>query len=92
MTQWIAPDCPPELEEHIRREAAARGEDVMPRKTFPWNRKAADEKAVADRRWRSGSKAKAPQKPCDIGLFSDASAQIDLIDYLNQHPAKDANR
>ena len=24
------------------------------------------------------------QKPCDIGLFGDGPAQIDLVDYLNQ--------
>lgn len=44
MTIWIAPDCPAEIEQRIRAEAAERGEDVMPRRPFPWNRRATDEK------------------------------------------------
>lgn len=29
---WIAPHCPPEVENTIRREAAARGQEVLPHK------------------------------------------------------------
>jgi hypothetical protein len=39
MTIYIAPDCPADIDALIRREAAAKGETVMPSRPFPWNRK-----------------------------------------------------
>jgi hypothetical protein len=76
---WIAPDCPPDVDAMIRREAAAKGQQVMPAQPFPWNRKATDQKTVAERKWRAGSKAAKPQKPCDVGLFSDDADQLKLV-------------
>lgn len=41
MTMWIAPGCPAWVEQHIRRQAAERGEQVMPsRQAVPKNRQA----------------------------------------------------
>jgi hypothetical protein len=31
-------------------------------------------------------KPSKPQLPCDVGLFSDAAAQLDLIDHLKGEP------
>lgn len=36
--------------------------------------------ALAARRIREPLKPTAVQKPCDVGLFSDESAQLDLVD------------
>lgn len=79
-TIHIAPDCPAEIDRKIRADAAARGIQVMPAQPFPWNRKATDEKTVAERRWNAPTRAPKPQAPCDIGLFSDNAAQADLVD------------
>lgn len=76
---WIAPDSPAEVDAMIRRDAAAKGQQVMPARPFPWNRKATDEKTVAERKWRSGLKPRKPQRACDVGLFSDDADQIKLI-------------
>jgi hypothetical protein len=38
MTVYIAPDCPAAVDAMIRRQAAERGEQVMPARPFPWNR------------------------------------------------------
>ena len=84
MTIYIAPDCPPEIEAMIRAEARDRCEDVMPRRPFPWNRRELDEKTVAERKWRSGTKAKKPQLPCDHGLFSDEADQLDLVSLFRE--------
>lgn len=46
---------------------------------IPLPPKAADEKRVAERKWQEPAKAPAPQRPCDIGLFSDDSKQGDLF-------------
>ncbi len=43
---------------------------------------AADQKTLAERKWREGFKPSYPQKPCDHGLFSDDAAQLDLIEIL----------
>lgn len=43
------------------------------------NRLAADEKTVAERQWDAPNLAPKPQKPCDIGLFSDDSKQTELF-------------
>lgn len=82
-TVLIAPDCPPEVDAMIRREAAERGDKVWPSRPFPWNRKAIDEKVVAERKWRTGTKPKKPQEPCDLGMFSDSSSQLDLVTLAN---------
>lgn len=37
-----------------------------------------DEKTVADRKWSAPLKPKAPQAPCDHGLFSDDKDQPEL--------------
>lgn len=46
----------------------------------PLNRLATDQKTVAERKWREGAKPSRPQKPCDIGLFSDDADQLDLVE------------
>jgi hypothetical protein len=40
-----------------------------------------DQRTVAERKWQSGSwiKVKVPQKPCDVGLFSDDHKQEELF-------------
>lgn len=52
-----------------------------------WNygttERAADQRTVAERRWRDGLKSKAPQQPCDVGLFSDSPRQLDLVELAN---------
>lgn len=45
---------------------------------------AADQKTVAERKWRAGSQARKPQQPCDIGLFGDDAAQLDLVEMFQQ--------
>lgn len=40
--------------------------------------KAADEREVATRMWRMGLRPTKPQKPLDVGLFSDDADQKDL--------------
>jgi len=45
---------------------------------------ARDAKEWAQRQWQRGKLAPAPQKPCDHGLFSDESAQLDCDDDLNR--------
>lgn len=44
------------------------------------NRKADDEKTVAERKWMAPSQAPKPQKACDHGLFGDDKNQTDLLD------------
>ncbi len=88
MTIYIAPDCPADLDAQIRADAAQRREDVMPRRPFPWNRLRTDQKVVAERKWQAGLKPAKPQKACDIGLFSDDAAQLDLCEMFQQ-PVED---
>jgi hypothetical protein len=45
---------------------------------IPLNPIAADQKTVAERQWQEGRKPAKPQKPRDIGLFSDDALQADL--------------
>lgn len=52
------------------------------------NRIQADQKAIAEWRWMHGLKPAKPQKPCDVGLFSDDAAQLDLVEML-QEPTND---
>jgi hypothetical protein len=46
---------------------------------------------VAERKWQAGRKPAKPQKPCDIGLFSDDALQadLDLIVEMFQDPTND---
>ena len=46
------------------------------------NEIAKDQKTVAKRQWQKPTPAPAPQKPCDIGLFSDDHLQLDLVEML----------
>lgn len=46
----------------------------------------ADQRTAAEREWRAPLKPPAPQKPCDVGLFSDDADQLDLIEMF-QDPA-----
>jgi hypothetical protein len=39
---------------------------------------------LAERQWRSGKLAPAPQKACDHGLFSDEALQLDLVEMLQE--------
>lgn len=41
---------------------------------------AADQKTLAERRWRASTKPTKPQAPCDVGLFSDDRDQLDLVE------------
>ena len=45
----------------------------------PLNPRAIDERTIAERKWREASKAPAPQKPCDIGIFSDEHQQQEMF-------------
>lgn len=37
---------------------------------------------VARRRGAAPLRPTVPQRPCDVGLFSDAAAQLDLVEWL----------
>jgi hypothetical protein len=37
---------------------------------------------IAQRRADKRLRPKVPQSPCDIGLFSDEAAQVDLLDLI----------
>ncbi len=50
---------------------------------------AQDEKTVAERKWQAGLKPAKPQQPCDVGLFSDDAAQLDLVEMF-QEPTNEA--
>jgi hypothetical protein len=58
---------------------------------LPLNPIAADQKTVAERKWQAGRKPAKPQKPCDIGLFSDDALQadLDLIVEMFQQPTNE---
>jgi hypothetical protein len=86
---WIAPGCPAEIEHMIRADAALRGDVVMPHKTMTLNRLAADQKTVAERKWRAPAKPSRPQAPCDIGLFSDEADQLDLVEMFQDSTEED---
>lgn len=51
------------------------------------NRRAIDEKTVAERKWRGGLRPSKPQLPADEGLFGDEHLQLDLVEML-QDPAE----
>lgn len=42
--------------------------------------------ALAKQLARAPLQSAKPQQPCDLGLFSDAAQQIDLIDILGGKP------
>lgn len=39
---------------------------------------------LAQRKASAPMLAPVPQKPCDVGLFGDSAAQIDLLDLLSR--------
>ena len=49
---------------------------------------AQDQRTLAERKWRAPTKPNKPQKPCDVGLFSDDHLQLDLVEML-QEPANE---
>jgi hypothetical protein len=49
---------------------------------------AANEKTLAERKWQAPTRPAKPQKPCDIGLFSDDHLQLDLVEMF-QDPTND---
>ena len=49
---------------------------------------ATDQKTMAEREWCSPHKARAAQKACDIGLFSDDASQLDLEAAISLHKAR----
>ncbi len=51
---------------------------------IPLNPIATDQKTVAERKWRAGMKPRKEQKACDVGLFSDDAAQLDLCEMFQQ--------
>lgn len=42
------------------------------------------QRELAERRAREPLKPARPQKPCDLGLFSDQAQQVDLEDLLRK--------
>lgn len=46
-----------------------------------------DERGLIGRRLRAPLKAKKEQRPCDFGLFSDESTQVDLVDLTRRTQA-----
>jgi hypothetical protein len=54
--------------------------DAMNRQATIPGTEPATQRALAERRAALPLKPKADQRPCDIGLFSDESAQLDLVD------------
>jgi hypothetical protein len=50
------------------------------------NRRATDEKTVAERKWSAPIKPAKPQRPCDHGLFSDEADQLDLCEMFQDQP------
>lgn len=42
--------------------------------------RAVNEKTLAERKWQSPKLAAKPQKPCDVGLFSDELNQLDMVE------------
>jgi hypothetical protein len=42
----------------------------------------ADQKFMAERKWREGLKPTAPQLPAAHGLFGDEHLQLDLVEML----------
>lgn len=59
-----------------------------PGEWFPLPDLAHDQRTLAERKWRDGTKPSKPQKACDIGLFSDDAAQLDLVEMF-QEPTND---
>ncbi len=49
---------------------------------IPLSRLATDQRTIAERKWRAGLKPAKPQKPMDVGLWSDDAAQLDLVEML----------
>ncbi len=47
-------------------------------------RLATDQKTVAERKWRAGLKPAKPQKPMDVGLWSDDRLQLDLCEMFQE--------
>lgn len=56
---------------------------------FTLNPLATDQRTLAERKWRGGLKPPKPQKPCDIGLFSDEAAQLDMCEMFQQPTNED---
>lgn len=46
---------------------------------IPLPPKERDEKTIAERKWQAPAIAPKPQKPLDIGLFSDDSKQEEMF-------------
>lgn len=46
---------------------------------FKEPKRATNEKTIAERKWQSGLKPNAEQKPCDHGLFGDEHLQAELF-------------
>lgn len=44
-----------------------------------------DEAGALQRKAEAPLKPALVQEPCDVGMFSDASAQVDLSDLIDQH-------
>ena len=51
---------------------------------IPLNRLAADQRTMAERKWRGRTLTPKPQLPCDHGLFSDEAAQLYLVEMLQE--------
>jgi hypothetical protein len=88
---WIAPHVlGTDIETIIRKDAARKGYDVMPRKSYAWETGAdgkpqavipgAEQISLARLKARQPLRPTKAQKPCDIGLFSDEADQLDIVD------------
>lgn len=42
-------------------------------------RESADQRTVAERKWQVSGRTDKPQKPMDIGLFSDDRDQLEML-------------
>lgn len=49
---------------------------------------ARDQKQQADRLWSAPMRPGRSQVACDIGLFGDESAQLDLVEFCNRETNK----
>lgn len=64
-----------------------RGADGKPQAVLPGAERCS-EAQIAATRALGRMKPKKPQKPCDVGLFSDEADQLDLVEMF-QDPAED---
>lgn len=55
----------------------AAGRQALPLALAP---RAKDARALAERQWSTTARPRKAQLPCDVGLFSDDAAQLDMVE------------